>query len=372
MASASSAANPFRVWLRPAVLLAVLLPAYAALVLAQHGFNPLALAEIGDGFANGQPVSSVTGYDGQFAYWLAIDASPAAAGAHFDAPAYRYQRILYPLLARLLALGQPGIVPWTLITVNLLAQVGGVLAVEAWLHAQGVSRWYALTYGLWVGLVVSVRLDLNEPLSYALIAAAFVAQHRGRVWLAATCLLLATFAKETALVFWVAQMALAVLDRNWRALFIFGAAELPFVFWQVALWRWFGVVALSSGGWMATPFEWLPYMGLWRIALVSAPAFVLLAAIALPLAVGPSLWGLAAAARRVWQRDYSPSVLALGANAALIVVLPFSTFREPIALVRLATGLVLSTLLFGAHIRSARVLNYSLLWIAALALIVKG
>jgi len=259
-----------------------------------------------------------------------------------------------------------------LIVVNLAAQVGGVLAVEAWLTAHGISRWYALTYGLWVGLVVAVRLDLNEPLSYALIAVSFVAQHRGRLWLAATCLLLATFAKETALVFWVAQIVLASLDRNWRALFVFGAAELPFVFWQVELWRWFGVIALSSGGWMATPFEWLPYMGLWRIALVSVPAFVLLAAISLPLAVGPSLWGLAAAAGRLWRRDYSPSVLALGANAALIAVLPFSTFREPIALVRLATGLVLSTILFGAHTRSARVLNYSLLWVAALALIVKG
>src|SRR5580765_5904599 len=103
MVSASVAPAKTRTWLRPTLVLAALLTAYTILLLWQHGFNPLALAEIGDGFANGQPMSSLTGYDGQFAYWLAIDPSPAAAANHFDTPAYRYQRILYPLLARALA-----------------------------------------------------------------------------------------------------------------------------------------------------------------------------------------------------------------------------------------------------------------------------
>ena len=77
-------------------------------------------------------------------------------------------------------------------------------------------------------------------------------------------------------------------------------------------------------------------------------------------------------ARGLLRRDVTPAVLALGANATLIVVLPFSTFREPLALVRLATGLVLSTVLFGAHTGSRRVLNYSLFWIALLFLIVRA
>ena len=78
------------------------------------------------------------------------------------------------------------------------------------------------------------------------------------------------------------------------------------------------------------------------------------------------------------RRGYvDPSKIAVigigsGANAALIVVLPFSTFREPLALVRLASGLVLSTLLFGAHANSRRVLNYSLFWSVALVLIVRS
>jgi len=371
--SRATAAPPHRtIWLRPSLCVAVLLAAYTGLLLFRNGFNPTALADIGDGFTNGRPIDKLEGYDGQFSYWLAMDPSPSAAGTHFDVPAYRYQRILYPLLARVLALGQPGLVPWTLILINLIAQVAGTLAVEAWLTAQGVSRWYALTYGLWVGLVAGVRLDLNEPLSYALVALALVALARKRAWLSAALIGLAILAKETALVFWVALVVWAVLAKERRALAGLGLALVPFVLLQMWLWWSFGTIGLTSGGYLATPFEWLPYMGLWRVAAVSGPAFVLLAAISIPIAVGPSLWGLLAAARRLWQRDASPVVLALGANAALIAVLPFSTFREPLALVRLATGLVLCTVLFGAQYHSQRVLNYSLFWIAALVLIVRS
>jgi hypothetical protein len=370
-ARTSCVQNRLQRWLRPATLLTLLLPVYVCLVLTQHGLNPIEFAQIGSGFANGQPVGT-EGYDGQFSYWLAVDPRPAAAGTHFDVPAYRYQRILYPLIARWLVLGQMVWIPWSLIAVNVIAQVGGTLAVEAWLAAHGLSPWYALTYGLWVGLVAAVRLDLNEPLSYALVAGAFLAHYRGRLMLSALCLGLAMLAKETALVFWTAEIAWAALAKNRRALTALCLAALPFALFQVWLFREFGAIGLTSGGWMATPFEWIPFMGLWRVASVSVPGFVLLAAILLPLVVAPSVWGVGAAAWRLFRRDYSPAVLALGANASLIAVLPFSTFREPLGIVRLSTGLVLCTILFGAHTGSRRVLNYSLLWIAALALIARS
>jgi hypothetical protein len=43
-----------------------------------------------------------------------------------DVPAYRYQRILYPVAARALALGNADLVPWTLIIVNVIALMAGV------------------------------------------------------------------------------------------------------------------------------------------------------------------------------------------------------------------------------------------------------
>lgn len=356
-------------WLAPAALVAVVLLAYLGFIVVQQGLNPLTFAELGDGFDQGRPVGK-PGYDGQFSYWLAIDPRPDLAAPRLDVPAYRYQRILYPLLARGLAFGQAQLIPWTLVLVNLAAQIGGTLLVAAWLSAHGASPWYSLTYGLWVGLVAAVRLDLNEPLCYALLLAGLLAQYRGRLGLAALCFGLALFAKETALVFLIAELVWAVLVRSRRGLAAFALALAPFTGFQLILLRWFGALGLTSGGWMATPFEWIPFMGLWRIALVSLSAFVLLAIVLVPLVVAPSVWGLAAAALRLFRRDFSPVVLVLGANAALMAVTPFSTFREPLGIVRLATGLVLCTILFGAHAHSRRTLNYSLLWIAALAILV--
>ncbi len=363
-------ARPVR-WLAPATIVALFLAVYLGAVLWRAQGDPLAFVRLGDGFVRGQPLGEL-GYDGQFAYWIAVDPRPASAAAHLDVPAYRYQRILYPLVARGLAGGQPGLIPWSLLAVNLVAQVAGTMLVQRLLAAHGASPWYALSYGLFAGLVMAVRLDLNEPLSYALVAGALLAHHYRRRWLAGLLLVAAALAKETAIVFLAALLASAVLQRDRRAALIYLLAGLPLAAWQLVLLQWFGSAGLGAGGYMATPFEVVPFLGFLRIAAVSVPAFVLLGAILGPLVVLPSLWGIAAAALRLAnKRDYSPAVLALGANAAMLAFTPFSTFREPLGLVRLAAGLVLATLAFGAERRSARVLRYSLFWMSALALIIR-
>jgi hypothetical protein len=58
-------------------------------------------------------------------------------------------------------------------------------------------------------------------------------------------------------------------------------------------------------------------------------------------------------------------------NAVVILSVPFSTAREPLGLVRLATGLVLALSLFAAVHGLRRVLNYSLVWAAMLVLLVR-
>lgn len=357
-------------WLSPSLVVAVALLAYLGLTLVRHGGDPLAFATLGEGFANGEPVGE-PGYDGQFAYWMAVDPRPSAAGPHLDVPAYRYQRLLYPLLAWALALGQPGLVPWTLVAITFAAQVVLTRLVEQWLVAHGRSRWYALTVGLWAGLVMSVRLDLSEPLCFALVMAALLAVRAERIGRAALWLALAVLAKETALLFLIALLASAALNRRWRDFGKLSLALVPFTVLQLLLLAWFGRLGLGTGGYLATPLELIPFNGLWRIAAVSLPAFVLLLTIFGPLVVLPSVWGIVTALRRLAAKDYAPVVLALGANAGFMALTPFATFREPLGLIRLATGLVLATVLYGAHAGSRRVLNYSLLWLAALALAVR-
>lgn len=333
-------------------------------------------ATIGGGFQNGVPMDEANqGYDGQFAYFIALDPNPAHLTGKLDIPAYRYQRILYPLAARLLGLGQAAFIPWTLVLVNVLAHIGATAMLEQWLMAQKFSRWYAVIYAFWAGLI-PLKSDLTEPLCYALLVAAFWVQQkdgqrtRGQVW-AALLTGLAVFAKEAALFFVVAQVASAIFQRDGKRAALFAATLLPFVAFQLYLYRVFGTIGLTSGGFMATGFELIPYMGLWRIADVSMVVFIVFCVLFLPMVVLPNLWGIVASVKRLWARDFSPVVWALAANAAIIPFTPFSTFREPFGMVRFMDGFVLATILFGAHTRSKRVLNYAIFWIAALALVIR-
>jgi hypothetical protein len=368
----------------PGLVVALFLLVYLGAVLAHSQGDPLSFARLGDGFRNGRPLGR-EGYDGQFAYFIALDPRPAAVAEHLDVPAYRYQRILYPLLARLLALGQPALIPWMLVIINAAALVAGTYLVERWLLANRLSRWYALTYGLWIGVVSAVRVDVSEPLCFVLIIAALLTRRR---WLAAIWLALALLAKETALLFvaafWLSAVfeALAQNRRPWlsapRAVLgvaawasaPFALSLLPFTLLQALLYGWFGAVGVTSGGYMATPFEVIPYMGLWRVG-VSNPFALATTLIFGLLVVIPSVWGVVTAVRRLLQRDFSPAVWSLAATAGFLPFTPFSTFREAGGIMRLATGLVVAVLFVCAQTRSKKVLNYSLIWLAGLAFIFK-
>ena len=382
-------------WRRPWVLVLVLSLAYAGLTLARYGGDPLAFALVGTRYSQGDPQGS-QGYDGQFAYYIARD--PSGGWRYCDVPAYRYQRILYPLLARALALGRPEGVGWTLIALNVAALAGGTYCTERLLSAAGVSRWYALPYGLYGGLVAGLRLDLTEPLASGLVQAGLWAwQARwgggagssnqeaaasgrsasrgvGRWSLRfgpPVLLALAVLAKETALIAVAGLLLYLALEHRWREAAALGAgAVLPFAAWQCVLWIWLGSPGVGAGGAMATPFEWFPFAGLLRVATVSWPAFWLLLAVEGPLFVLPTIWASVVSVRDLWRARRHPWVTVLLAQAATLPFLPFSTWREPLAMARLTVGLVAATLLYGALRRSRRVLTFGWFWLATLALLV--
>jgi hypothetical protein len=346
--------------------------AYVGWRLAQAGGDPLALAELATDLP-GESLPAADGYDGQFAYAIALDPDPARVAPKLDVPAYRYQRILYPLLARVLAFGQPAWLPWTLLLVNLAAHSFGTWAVARFLEDIGVWPGYALTYALWVGLVAGVGLDLNEPLAYALVAGAWLARRLNRSAMSAVLMGMALFAKETSLLFWAPMLAadgMALASRRSAGYLALGG--MAFAGWQIWLWSTFGVLGLGSGGAMATAFEWIPYMGLLRIGEVSLPALGLFVAIFGPTVVLPSAWGIVAGLRSLLRREVLAEAGALALNAGAIAGLPFSTFREPLGLVRFAAGLVLATLVYAGVRRLRRPLVYSLFWSALIVILLKG
>ncbi|MCB0194943.1 MAG: hypothetical protein KDJ65_23535, partial [Anaerolineae bacterium] len=310
------------------------------------------------------------GYDGQFAYQIALN--PAGAAPYIDVPAYRYQRILYPLTARLLALGQAALIPWTLIIVNIGAIALGTWATEQILLHFRVSRWYALVYGLYGGQLLSLRTDLNEPLAHAFVQLAMLAWAKEYRWWAVAAFALAALGKETTLVFLAAYMAFTLSRRMWGWTFRLSLAAVPFVFYQLFLWRWLGSFGVGSGGAGATPFSPIPLAGWLAIAGVSVGAFLLISLVVVPMSILPSIAGLWLSITNLWYQNLHPFVFCLLLNSVVILFLPTSTFREPVAMLRLTMGLMAAMLVFGAWRRSWRVLNYSTFWIFTNVLLING
>jgi len=341
-------------------------------VLAGKNWDPLELVRTGTRYSSSDPDGSA-GYDGQFSYYIALDPIPESVAPRLDVPAYRYQRILYPVVARLIAAGNELAVPWTLPLVNLAAHFVGTWLVAELLAVRGAWRGYALVYGLWAGFAYSVRLDLSEPLAYALVAAAIWAVGRGKERPGAVLFGLALFTKETTVLFLGAQCVSYLLRRRSRSLLeLLAIALLPFLAFQGFLYIQFGGFGLASGGELATPFEFIPYGGFWQIASFGLAVFLLFAVIFVPSIILPSIWGTLASVRRLIGRDFHPDTLTLFANATLLAFVPFSTYREPVGITRFACGLVLATLLFGAHTRSKRTLNYAVFWIPMTLMLANG
>jgi uncharacterized membrane protein len=142
--------------------------------------------------------------------------------------------------------------------------------------------------------------------------------------------------------------------------------SVPFALWQLYLYHWLGTFGVGSGGGGGTSFEIIPFNGILRILTEgSLSAFLLLAPIALLVAALPALWGLIVSAREIWREKTNAHLYAylLLVNAAVMLFVPFSTYREPLGILRFIPGLIIAHLLYAAlRYCHHRPLRYSLLW----------
>jgi hypothetical protein len=275
------------------------------------------------------------GYDGAFYYLIALD--PLHAACYVDTPGYRYGRILYPLAARTLALGQPSWIPATLILVNLLALTAGTAILALWLSRKGLSPWLALIFGLYPGLFVSLWRDLTEPLSYALVAlAVYLFDFGGRrrsLW-AGVAFGLAALARETAVIFTFVYGLVLLYRRRWRE----GAELLALGILPLAAYTVFLRLEFGSNGTQqpaSAPFSGLTSYWPWQGEQID-----LVLAIVVP--------GLICAALACWSlaRRRSAEAVSLLANVTILVIfLPAAAYVEYYAAGRASAGVILAALL---------------------------
>ena len=370
--------------LRPWLLVLILNVIYLGAIFAANDTDPKSFVTLGECYSvcagnlecdvpEDAISTEIEGYDGQFAYYIARD--PANSPDCLDVPAYRAQRILLPALGRVFSLGQETLIPWAFVIVNLIALAGATALLEELLSTLNVSRWYALTYGLFIGVFMAVRLSTTETLAYGLVIAGIWFGQRDKLGIAAIMLALAGLAKETTGLFTAGYLLYFALNRRWWDAVRMGLiVGVPFLAWQIALYDWLGEFGIGSGGAKATPFEIIPYGGLFKIATEgSVAAFLVLAGLLfIPAAVGPSLWALWHSGRDLRDRKWDLYACLLFANAAIMPFVPFSTYREPLGMFRFMPGLVLMVVLYAAQRKMRRPLLYSTLWIVLIFFIVSG
>jgi hypothetical protein len=357
--------------LAPALLALLAALAYLGWVLAKSGGDPLEFAKLGTRYS--QPLPAGTeGYDGQFAYFIAVDPIPADVAPHLDIPAYRYQRILYPILARIFAFGNLSLIAWTLPILNLLIFFCLVWQTGILLADRGGSVLPALLVGLWAGVLGSVRLDLAEPLALLLVVLAWRAAGLNldrHAPLVALLLAMSLFAKETTMVFLAGFLLWSLIQKRWAHALLFALAAAPFTLFQIWLWSVFGAPGIGSGGAGGTPFEWIPFAGLVSISDVSLTVFIVMTIVYLPGLLLPCVYAMAKPIADGIKRRLTPEAAFLFLQALMVSLAPFSTFREPLGILRLACGLMLCLHAYAARASIRWWTKASLVGLAYLAFI---
>ncbi len=141
---------------------------------------------------------------------------PDVAAAYLDRPAYRAQRVLYPLLASIGGLAGDRELEWALLGVNLAAVALGTYAAGQLAALLDAPSRASLAFALNPAVLLGLLYDTSDVLAIALVMAALLANYRKRPAAAGIWFGLAALAKEVML---LVPLAIAAhqLVRNGRA-----------------------------------------------------------------------------------------------------------------------------------------------------------
>jgi hypothetical protein len=199
------------------------------------------------------------GYDGQFYYYIAHD--PFILGqfyGHIDSPAYRYQRLIYPLTVRLMSFGQSALIPWMMVIVNLFTVLLGTWLVTLILRNFGLSPWYSLFYASLWGFLLSLLRSLPEPLAITFVVGAVFFYFKGKIISQAIALSLAALTQETTLLVSLAFFLYWLGKKNFRNLLFMLLPPLVYLLWQLYIFSHFHMFSYIGG----THNFGLPFLGI--------------------------------------------------------------------------------------------------------------
>jgi hypothetical protein len=230
----------------------------------------------------------VTGYDGQFYYYMAqnpgviLDCAFRHAYCPIDASPLREERILYPMTARLLSLGNAALLHFVLfaldfVSILITAVLVGQLCVEA-----GASRWLGVAVALFCGELEGLLRDLADPYAVMWTVLAVYLLRKNRPLLCAAAVSAAVLTREQLVLVLPLLVLPWLVRRQWGTSLLFIIVALgPFLAWQAVLRLLFGQWGLTGSVTTTRAVHW-PFSGLWEYR--SGPEFAAtIAFVAVPL-----------------------------------------------------------------------------------------
>ena len=311
-------------------------------VLSSHDWDPLAFVLL---TPNNLPAGQTwgVGYDGRFSYHIAVN--PLGSTEGLDEPNYRYQRILYPLLAKLFSFGIAELVPWVMLALNWIST--GVLSYffGLLLLRRKASPLYVFVLLFSVGYLLAVRMDLLEPMALALALVGWFMYEKSKPGIAIFFFILSSLAKEIGLVF---PFAIAVWEFLYKkprqSMTIFGLSALPYLLLFFYLSSQFSMPGMAIE---KITFHLIPYAGF--ALMTDLPSKVLVTIWCLAPSIIFGLWALRDVIKLSSQRIDEPVVMLVIFQAVLISILPLPTWVDPLAIFRFNLGLIISVLLWFAR-----------------------
>ena len=207
------------------------------------------------------PRAGPTGYDGHIYAALATDPFLHQFDTQnaLDSPAYRATRIMIPLLAWLLALGNPAA---AIVTYQLLCWglgLGAIYVGALWLARDGRSPWQAVLLIGSAGLAAAMIRSTPDAGALCFMLAALWCHGRDRYALALAFASAAVLTRETSFLVVLAIMADKLRRRRFAAATLFAAAPLSLIVgWQLYLKSVLGAAFATAGSNFSLPFAWLP------------------------------------------------------------------------------------------------------------------
>jgi hypothetical protein len=293
------------------------------------------------------------GYDGQFYHVIAHDPRLGPESRErLDSPRLRWRRILAPLLANALALGQDRWIDPAYFAVILAAVFLGTYWLAGFARLHGLPAWYGLLFVAVPAVLVSIERMTVDVVLAALAVGFWHYTERGPRWAVYPILVLAPLARETGIALPLSAVAFSLYRRETKRAIAEAGTALPFL-------GWVGYVHSATHSDIAEQWgSFLPFWGIlsrtYRLFFGPTPRGEVFQGIVLDGLAVLGIWvGLILVYRAIRRPPFTLFKSAIAVFALFAVFLGSrSVWYEGIAFARMLSPLIVWLLMYGMTVRS--------------------